>query len=107
MKKRDGALQGHKLTNSIVNTISQDCFPTDIHLITKSDLKNISKKNGWLFNWTSESKMVIFPREALKLIGKYFPNLIKLKTMGHIKEPIGVDFVVDPKPLTNLLLRSQ
>ena len=38
-----------KLTNSIVNTISGDSFPTDVHPITKVDLKNITKKNGWLF----------------------------------------------------------
>jgi hypothetical protein len=34
------------LTNSIVNTISGDSFPTDVHPIAKADLKNISKKNG-------------------------------------------------------------
>lgn len=36
-----------KLTNSIVNTISGDSFPTDIHPMTKADFKNITKKN-WL-----------------------------------------------------------
>jgi hypothetical protein len=35
-----------KLTNSIVNTISGDSFPTDVHPITKADLKNATKKNG-------------------------------------------------------------
>lgn len=39
-----------KLTNSIVNTISGDSFPTDVHPISKVDLKNITKKNGWIFN---------------------------------------------------------
>jgi hypothetical protein len=33
-----------KLTNSIVNTISGDSFPTDVHPATKTDLKNITKK---------------------------------------------------------------
>jgi hypothetical protein len=36
-----------KLTNSIVNTISGDSFPTDVHPLLKADLKNASNKNGW------------------------------------------------------------
>ena len=104
-----------KLTNSILNTISGDSFPTDVHPLSKSDLKSITKKNKWLFDWKNEfqmddrevfkltirnnpdiiqglvsisdygdhfygathiegQKMVIFPKEALKLIKKYFPN---------------------------------
>jgi len=39
-----------KLTNSIVNTISGDSFPTDVHPIGKADLKSVTKKNGWLFS---------------------------------------------------------
>lgn len=46
-----------KLTNSIVNTISGDSFPTDVHPISKSDLKNVSKKNGWVFDWAAEAKL--------------------------------------------------
>jgi hypothetical protein len=36
-----------ELTNSIKNVISGDSFPTDISRITQTDLKNITKKNGW------------------------------------------------------------
>jgi SHS2 domain-containing protein len=36
-----------ELTNSIKNVISGDSFPTDITLITSSDLKTVTKKNGW------------------------------------------------------------
>lgn len=43
-----------KLTNSIENVITGDRFQTDISLIDKDDLKLISKKNGWLFNWKNE-----------------------------------------------------
>lgn len=43
-----------KLTNSIVNTISGDSFQTEISLLTKSDMKNITRKNGWKFNWNAE-----------------------------------------------------
>lgn len=45
-----------RLTNSILNTISGDSFPTEISILTKSDLKNITKKNGWNFNWKAEFK---------------------------------------------------
>jgi hypothetical protein len=43
-----------KLTNSIENVITGDSFPTDISILTKTDLKTVSKKNGWLFNWKIE-----------------------------------------------------
>lgn len=45
-----------ELTNSIRNVISGDSFPTDIMLITASDLKNVTKKNGWQFDWKIELK---------------------------------------------------
>ncbi|MDR0829979.1 MAG: hypothetical protein LBN95_07700 [Prevotellaceae bacterium] len=43
-----------KLTNSIENTISGDSFPTNVLVVTKEDLKNITKKNGWVFDWKWE-----------------------------------------------------
>lgn len=43
-----------ELTNSIRNIISGDSFPTDITRITKFDLKTISKKSGWQFDWKLE-----------------------------------------------------
>lgn len=39
-----------KLTNSITNRISGDSLMTEVLLLSKSDLKLITKKNGWLFN---------------------------------------------------------
>ena len=44
-----------KLTNSIENVVTGDSFQTEISIITKEDLKVVSKKNGWLFNWRIES----------------------------------------------------
>ena len=35
-----------KLTDSILNTISGDSFQTEISLLTKSDLKSITKSKG-------------------------------------------------------------
>ena len=46
-----------KLTNSIVNKISGDSFPTEIHEVTRDDLKTVTKKNGWLFGWAAEYKL--------------------------------------------------
>ena len=45
-----------KLTNSIENVVTQDSFPTDITLISRNDLKLITKTKGWLFNWKDEFK---------------------------------------------------
>lgn len=36
-----------KLTNSIENVKSGDSFPTEISLLTKAELKEVTKKNGW------------------------------------------------------------
>lgn len=43
-----------KLTNSIENVITGDSFPTDVLPLTKNDLKKITKKQGWNFDWKSE-----------------------------------------------------
>jgi hypothetical protein len=42
------------LTNSIRNTITGDSFQTEALRLTLKDLKNVSKKNGWLFDWKKE-----------------------------------------------------
>lgn len=64
-----------KLTNSIINTISGDSFPTDIHPVAKADLKNVSKKNGWQFNWTGEFKLT--DRQVYKLTIRNNPEIIQ------------------------------
>jgi hypothetical protein len=64
-----------RLTNSIVNTISGDSFPTDVHPVTKADLKNVTKKNGWLFSWASELKYL--DRQVYKLTIRDNPNIIQ------------------------------
>ena len=45
-----------KLTNSIENIITGDSFSTDITLITNLDLKAVTKKNNWQFDWKLEFK---------------------------------------------------
>jgi hypothetical protein len=73
-----------RLTNSIVNTISGDSFPTEVSLFVKSDLKDISKKRGWLFNWTSELKSL--DREVYKLTITNNLNVIQGLTSLTIKQ---------------------
>ena len=64
-----------KLTNSIVNTISGDSFPTDVHPLTKADLKNINKKNGWHFSWADEFKLT--DRTVFKLTIRNNPEIVQ------------------------------
>ena len=64
-----------KLTNSIQNTISGDSFPTEVARLTKTDLKQISKKNAWAFNWKIE--LSDNTREVYKLTISNNPNIIQ------------------------------
>lgn len=70
-----------KLTNSIENTITGDSFATEISILTKSDLKTVSKSKGWLFNWKNEFKEPA--REVYKLTivnnSKIIQGLISLE----------------------------
>jgi hypothetical protein len=80
MKKQENKgidIEIDELTNSIKNVISGDSFPTDIVRITKSDLKTITKKNGWQFDWKLELK---YPeRDVYKLTIVNQCRLVKRK----------------------------
>src|ERR1035437_377670 len=43
-----------KLTRSIENVITKDSFATEVTYLTKKDLKEVTMKNGWVFNWKKE-----------------------------------------------------
>ena len=64
-----------KLTNSIQNTISGDIFPTEVSRLTKTDLKQVTKKIGWAFNWKTE--LDDNTREVYKLTISNNPNIIQ------------------------------
>ena len=64
-----------KFTNSIQNTISGDSFPTEVSRLTKADLKQVSKINGWAFNWKTE--LDDNTREVYKLTISNNPNIIQ------------------------------
>jgi len=54
-----------KLTNSIENVVTGDSFATDITLISAADLKTVTKKNGWAFDWKAELRQP--KRDVFKL----------------------------------------
>jgi len=58
-------LKEENLGHSIENTLSRDSFPTEISPLTKNDLKQITSKNGWKFNWSIEYKNPL--RDVYKL----------------------------------------
>lgn len=76
-----------KLTNSIENVKSGDSFPTEISLLTKVEVKGLTKKNGWQFNWMSELK--IPTREVYKLTITNNPNIIQ----GVVSLEVKIDYV--------------
>lgn len=78
MKKQRQALldfEIDRLTNSIRNTISGDSFQTEVSLLTKFDLKQVVKKNGWSFNWKIEFDNNA--KEVYKLTIINNPNIIQ------------------------------
>ena len=64
-----------RLTNSIQNTISGDSFVTDVLQLTKADLKQVVKKNGWSFDWKKE--LDDNAREIYKLVIMSSPDIIQ------------------------------
>ncbi|MEK6476754.1 hypothetical protein WJR50_04430 [Catalinimonas sp. 4WD22] len=64
-----------KLTNSIENVVTGDNFQTEIAILTKSDLKNVTKRKGWLFNWQEEFKSPI--KDVYKLTIIHNPTVIQ------------------------------
>jgi len=64
-----------KLTNSIQNTISGDSFATEVLRLTKADLKQVTKKNGWNFNWKVE--LADNTKDVFKLTIPNNPSIIQ------------------------------
>ena len=64
-----------RLTNSILNTISGDSFPTEVSRLTKTDLKQVTRKNGWSFNWRIE--LNDNEKEVYKLTISNNPNIMQ------------------------------
>jgi len=70
-----------KLTNSIENVQTGDNFPTEITLLHSAEIKNITKKNGWNFNWKAEFKKPERDIYKLTIVGnpKIIQGLVSLE----------------------------
>jgi len=64
-----------KLTDSILNTISGDSFQTEVSRLASLDLKSITKKNDWNFDWKTEFKDI--KKEVYKLTILNNSNIIQ------------------------------
>jgi len=85
-----------KLTNSVENLLTGDSFPTDVSVITKEDMKAISKKAGWLFDWNKETKLP--DRDVYKLTIVNNPTIIQGLVSLTVKEDHVVMHLIESAP---------
>jgi len=64
-----------KLTHSLEDTTTGDIFLTEVLPLEKADLKVITKKLGWKFNWKSE--FIITEKQVFKLVLQKEPQIIQ------------------------------
>lgn len=72
------------MTNSIENVQTGDNFHTEISLLSASELKSITKKNRWNFNWKNEFKQP--EKDIYKLTIIRNPNIIQGLTSLEVKK---------------------
>lgn len=72
-----------KLTHSIENVVTGDSFSTEISLVSVQDLKSVTKKNKWMFDWKFEFKQP--EREVFKLAIVNNQNIIQGLTSLEVK----------------------
>lgn len=85
-----------KLTDSILNQISGDSFQTNISLLTKIDLKNITKSRGWSFNWRFEYNQI--DREVYKLTITENPHIVQGLISLKVKPDHVYMFLLESSP---------
>lgn len=73
-----------KLTNSVENVVTGDSFKTEVSILTKADLKLVTKKNGWLFDWKKELKEPVREIYKLTIVGN--PTIIQGLISMEVKE---------------------
>jgi len=64
-----------KLTHSLEDTSTGSVLPTEVLPLEKADLKDISKKSGWKFNWKTEFSDS--NKQVYKLILQNQPRIIQ------------------------------
>ena len=75
------------LTNSIEKVSSGEVFDTEVIPIVKNDLVQVTKKNGWNFNWKLEFNNP--KKEVYKLIVVQIPDVIQ----GLLSLTVEIDHV--------------
>jgi hypothetical protein len=57
-----------KLTNSIENVVTGDSFKTEISVLTKSELKLVTKKNAWegIVSFISKTQLIDHYEEDIR-----------------------------------------
>ena len=73
-----------KLTRSIENVRTGDSFSTVVSVFVKEDLKSVSRRNGWKFNWKDE--WALNDREVYKLTIESSPEIIQAVISLRIEE---------------------
>lgn len=64
-----------RLTDSIINVVTGDSFPTLVLNLTMEDLKQVTKRKGWNFDWKTE--LVSDTKEVYKLTIIHNPDIIQ------------------------------
>ena len=85
-----------KLTNSIENILTGDCFPTDVSIFSKQDVKNLTKKTGWLFDWGKEARLA--DRDVYKFTIANNPAIIQGLVSLTVKEDHVVMHLIESAP---------
>lgn len=82
-----------KLTDSILNRISGDSFRTEVQLLSSADLKTLTRKVGWSFDWkleygTPEKEVYKLSIEGNPLVVQGLVSL-SVKSDHNFYEPFG------------------
>jgi hypothetical protein len=85
-----------KLTNSVENAITGDSFATEVSILTSTDLKLVTKKNGWGFNWKDEYKHP--ERDIYKLTIVNNPTIIQGLICLEVKEDHVYMYLIESAP---------
>ena len=73
-----------KLTNSIENVVTGDSFKTEVSVLTKSELRLVTTKSGWVFDWRKELKEPSRDIYKLTIVGN--PSVIQGLMSIEVKE---------------------
>lgn len=85
-----------KLTNSIENVTTGDSFQTVVSLVSTKDLKSVTKKNKWNFNWKFEHRQPA--REVYKLTISGNPTVIQGLMSAEIMDDHVYMYLIENAP---------